>query len=149
MDSVDFINLLKDLSSYLLSLRLDPAISPSLGIMLLFCDILLSKDNFPFPPTGKHEELEADRSRLAWIPSELDSSLWSYSLSTRKHDPRFFIIILMGLDQTQESQLTSTDSSHEVEGLLWLDLGDHGYFIPGLVSDMSLFYPLLGGRHYP
>lgn len=55
----------------------------------------------------------------------------------------------MGLDKVQEPQLTSTDSSHEVEGLFWLNFGERRYFITVLISDVSLFYTLLGGRHYP
>lgn len=46
-----FLNFLKFSPSY-------P--SPSLCIVLLFCNILRAKDNFPLPPTGEHEELEGN-----------------------------------------------------------------------------------------
>lgn len=43
-----------------LSLLLFLAVPPSLCIVLLFCNILRPKDNFPLPPTGEHKALEAD-----------------------------------------------------------------------------------------
>lgn len=59
------------------------------------------------------------------------------------------MVILMGLHEVQETQLTSTESSHEVEGLFWLNLGDHRLFVPVTVFDVSLYHPLLGGHDYP
>lgn len=107
------------------------------------------KNNFSFPPTGKDEQVEGDRSRLRWVPPELDDSFRSYSFAAWKHDPGFFIVILVGLHEAQETQLTSTDNSHEVEGLFWLDLGDHRQFVPVAVFDITLHQLLLGRHYYP
>lgn len=132
-----------------LSLWLVFAISPSAHIVLQSVNIRRPEHDLPLPPFGKHEELEADWSRLGWTPSKLDNAIWSYSRPTREHDPDLFIVALKRLNKVQESQLSSNKTSHEVEALLWLNFGGHEPFIFVPVSDCSLFCSLLGGHQYP
>lgn len=137
----------------LLSLWLVLAISPLARNGLQFVNIRPSENKMPFPPFGKHEELEADWfrvgwARVGWTPSELDNAIWSDPRPTREPDPDFLTVALEGLNTVQETQLSSDKSSHEVEALFWLNFSRHEPFILVKVPDSPLFYSLLAGHQY-